>query len=609
MTRVPRGARARRHRATRASARTSAARSCCRACASARSRTPSWSPTPKSRPRSRARRKEATGDSEYRLSHVLVLVPPQANARADRATPPARAAGAVGAAPGRRISPRSRRPIPTRPTHCRAATSAGARRAACRRSSSRRSSKLQPGEISDILRSPNGFHIVKLLEKRGKAAAAGRAADPRAPHPAARTRRPHRSRGPRPARRACASASTTAPISPNSPSATRTTRAPPKGGDLGWVAPGDTVPEFERVMNALKDNEVSQPVQTPFGWHLVQVLERRSDELSGDRKKIAARARRSAQRKADEAYQDWLRQTRDRAFVENRSTSASAPCRACASRSPRASPPASGPTSCVLLAAPATSRRASVIAGRSHACSRERARMRGVAFDLPEYRGRRRRARASHAITFPSPRPVVAGRLDAANGRHVLALLDRAIDGCLAGEFDAMVTAPVQKSIINDAGIALHRPHRIPRRSARGTPRVVMMLVGGGAARGARHHPPAARRRCPRAITRAKRSRRRCASSMHDLRRASASRAPRILVAGLNPHAGEAGYLGPRGDRRHRARDRGSRARRHRRDRALPGRHALHAAHARGRRRGARDVPRPGPAGAQVRDLRPTRST
>ena len=90
-----------------------------------------------------------------------------------------------------------------------------------------------------------------------------------------------------------------------------------KGGDLGWVAPGDTVPEFERVMNALKDKEVSPPIQTPFGWHLVQVLERRSDELSSDRKKLAARQAIRA-RKADEAYQDWLRQSRDRAFVENR---------------------------------------------------------------------------------------------------------------------------------------------------------------------------------------------------------------------------------------------------------------------------------------------------
>ena len=90
-----------------------------------------------------------------------------------------------------------------------------------------------------------------------------------------------------------------------------------KGGDLGWIAAGDTVPEFERVMNALAAGGVSQPIQTPFGWHLVQVLERRSDELSEDRKKLAARQAIRA-RKADEAYQDWLRQSRDRAFVENR---------------------------------------------------------------------------------------------------------------------------------------------------------------------------------------------------------------------------------------------------------------------------------------------------
>jgi peptidyl-prolyl cis-trans isomerase SurA len=77
------------------------------------------------------------------------------------------------------------------------------------------------------------------------------------------------------------------------------------------------VPEFERAMNALKDKEISQPVQTPFGWHLVQVVERRAEELSEERKKVAARQA-IRLRKADEAYQDWLRQNRDRAFVENR---------------------------------------------------------------------------------------------------------------------------------------------------------------------------------------------------------------------------------------------------------------------------------------------------
>ena len=90
-----------------------------------------------------------------------------------------------------------------------------------------------------------------------------------------------------------------------------------KGGDLGWISPGDTVPEFERAMNQLRDNEISAPVQSTFGWHLVQVIERRTEGVTEERKRAAARNTIRA-RKADEAYQDWLRQTRDRAFVEYR---------------------------------------------------------------------------------------------------------------------------------------------------------------------------------------------------------------------------------------------------------------------------------------------------
>ena len=71
------------------------------------------------------------------------------------------------------------------------------------------------------------------------------------------------------------------------------------------------------MISRRSSRSVSAPAQTPFGWHLVQVLERRSDEMSADRKKIAAKQA-IRQRKADEAYQDWLRQSRDRAFVENR---------------------------------------------------------------------------------------------------------------------------------------------------------------------------------------------------------------------------------------------------------------------------------------------------
>jgi len=90
-----------------------------------------------------------------------------------------------------------------------------------------------------------------------------------------------------------------------------------KGGDLGWVYPGDTVPEFERAMDALKPGEVSAPVESPFGVHLIQVLERKSDDVSKERQRLVARQA-VRERKLDEATQDWVRQVRDRAYVEIR---------------------------------------------------------------------------------------------------------------------------------------------------------------------------------------------------------------------------------------------------------------------------------------------------
>ena len=88
-----------------------------------------------------------------------------------------------------------------------------------------------------------------------------------------------------------------------------------RGGDLGWVYPGDTVPEFERAMNELQPGQVSQPVRTPFGFHLIRVAERRTDEASPDRVRQAARQA-LRERRLDEAYENWLRQVRDQAFVE-----------------------------------------------------------------------------------------------------------------------------------------------------------------------------------------------------------------------------------------------------------------------------------------------------
>lgn len=92
----------------------------------------------------------------------------------------------------------------------------------------------------------------------------------------------------------------------------------PKGGDLGWLSPGDTVPEFERTMNQLKIGELSQPIKTEFGWHLVQVLARREEDMSKERVRLTARQA-IRERKSDEAYQEWLRQLRDKTYVEIRS--------------------------------------------------------------------------------------------------------------------------------------------------------------------------------------------------------------------------------------------------------------------------------------------------
>jgi 4-hydroxythreonine-4-phosphate dehydrogenase len=145
---------------------------------------------------------------------------------------------------------------------------------------------------------------------------------------------------------------------------------------------------------------------------------------------------------------------------------------------------------------------------------------------------------------IPVAAPVSAGRLDAANSRYVLKLLDRAIEGCRSGEFNALVTAPVHKGIINDAkipGIAFsgHTEYLAERT---GTARVVMMLAGGGlrVALATTHLSLAD---VPAAITRAGLTA--TLRILHaDLIGKFGIAQPRILIAGLNPHAGEGGYLG-----------------------------------------------------------------
>ncbi|MDC0575638.1 peptidyl-prolyl cis-trans isomerase, partial [Nitrosomonadaceae bacterium] len=90
-----------------------------------------------------------------------------------------------------------------------------------------------------------------------------------------------------------------------------------KGGDLDWISPGDTVPEFEKAMNKLQPGDISGPVQSTFGWHLIQVIERRTKDVSNQRQRQEA-SKTIRARKSDAAYQEWLQQLRDRAYVEFR---------------------------------------------------------------------------------------------------------------------------------------------------------------------------------------------------------------------------------------------------------------------------------------------------
>ena len=146
-----------------------------------------------------------------------------------------------------------------------------------------------------------------------------------------------------------------------------------------------------------------------------------------------------------------------------------------------------------------------------------------------------------HVRHIPVTSPVTAGVLDADNSAHVLALLDAATEGCLSGAYRALVTAPVHKGIINDAGFAFtgHTEYLADRS---GTDQVVMMLAGGGlrVALATTHLPL---RAVADAITPALLDA--VIRILHaDLRDKFGIARPRILVAGLNPHAGESGHLG-----------------------------------------------------------------
>ena len=254
---------------------------------------------------------------EYNVAHILVRVPEQsgperieaARARAQKALSEARAGAdfaslaasysdAPDALQGGSLGWRSHERLPELFSSALAA--------------------LQPGQTSDILRSPAGFHVLRLLDRRGAAVDGAPVAQTRMRHILIRAneavsegealRRLNDLRN-----RIVSGAADFAEMARvHSGDATAA-----RGGELDWVYPGDTVPEFERAYRELKVGEVSQPVRTPFGYHLIQVLERRSADMSPDRRRLQARQV-LRERKSDEAYQEWLRQLRDQIYVELR---------------------------------------------------------------------------------------------------------------------------------------------------------------------------------------------------------------------------------------------------------------------------------------------------
>lgn len=205
---------------------------------------------------------------------------------------------------------------------------------------------LQVGQISGIIQSGNGFHILKVLTRGPVGQRPKRAAAPAAPEPAP---------GPGPEQ-------AQPQALPNGPMMVTQTHArhilikvtkvmsdaqaqallerlrqriesgekfadlarlysqdatAPQGGDLGWLSPGETVPAFEQAMNALQPGQVSQPVRSPFGWHLIEVEGRRSKDMSKEYRRIQARQI-LFQRREEPAYDDWLSQLRGKAYIDNR---------------------------------------------------------------------------------------------------------------------------------------------------------------------------------------------------------------------------------------------------------------------------------------------------
>lgn len=200
-----------------------------------------------------------------------------------------------------------------------------------------------------------------------------------------------------------------------------------------------------------------------------------------------------------------------------------------------------GPDICLALAQSTFAARLIV------ACDRDllmaRARTLGIAVTLAEYDPERPVTEGGplEVMHIALASPSTPGRLDSTNAPYVLAMLRRALDGCISGEFDAMVTAPVNKGIINDAGVPFTGHTEFLAENTR-SEQVVMLLVGGGlrVALATTHVPL---QEVPRLIT-GSLLESVCRTLHAGLRSQFGIPSPRIAVTGLNPHAGESGHLG-----------------------------------------------------------------
>ncbi|MFL6674665.1 MAG: peptidylprolyl isomerase, partial [Massilia sp.] len=180
--------------------------------------------------------------------------------------------------------------------------------------------KLKPGQVTQVIKSNTGFHVLKLVDKRSLAGTGDKTVVEQIharhilmkPNPTmteAEVKRKLLEIKEKLDNKAATFEDLARQYSQDG-SAT-------KGGDLGWLYPGDTVPEFETPMNALKPGEVSGIVQSPYGFHLIQVVEKKSEDVSKEKERNLARQV-IRERKTQEAMEDWARQVRDRAYVEFR---------------------------------------------------------------------------------------------------------------------------------------------------------------------------------------------------------------------------------------------------------------------------------------------------